>query len=141
MISYKSDCLHAGKLTQATAASKALLRAGHWQHASYADLSGCETPAGVCLALQAAFGVPGDSATLELLLAWLRRSELGLMGLIIRLPASLAMPKDQGSVTGPLKDMLQVPQQSLHSLTNFISGLFDCGTDGMLEEFLAKPWS
>lgn len=98
----------AGKLTQAVAAGKALLQAGHWQHAFYADLSGCETKAGVCLALQAAFGVPGDSAGPDLLLAWLRRSELGLMGLIIRLPDDLVAAKSQAAITGPLRTMLQV---------------------------------
>ena len=100
--------LHAGKLTQAVVAGKALLQAGHWQHAFYADLSGCETKADVCLTLQAAFGVPGDSAGPDLLLTWLRRCELGLMGLIVRLPDNLAVAKSQVAVTSPIKSMIQV---------------------------------
>ncbi|KAK9844685.1 hypothetical protein WJX74_005494 [Apatococcus lobatus] len=96
-----------GKLTQAVAAGKALMQVGHWQHAFYADLSGCETKADVCLTLQAAFGVPGDTAGLDLLLTWLRRSELGLMGLIVRLPDNLAAAKSQAAVTGPIKSMIQ----------------------------------
>ena len=98
----------AGKLTQAVAASKALLQAGHWQHAFFADLTGCETRAGVCLTLQAAFGIPGDAASLDLLITWLRRSELGLMGLVIRLPDHLATAKTQAFALEPLKSMLQV---------------------------------
>ncbi len=97
----------AGKWTQAIAASKSLLQGGHWQHAFCADLTGCESRSGVCLALQAALGIPGDSAGLDLLLAWLSRSELGLMGLIIRLPDSMAAPKDLAAVIDPLKSILQ----------------------------------
>ena len=99
----------AGKMTQAVAAGRALLQAGHWQHAFFADLSGCESRAGVCLSLQAAFGIPGDSADPDLLLTWLRRCDLGLIGLIVKLPGDTsAAAKNQSAIAGPLKSMLQV---------------------------------